>query len=1583
MLLLLEILVLDINTPLRQVAEGKMVSEESYAFLKKSVLDSITNEMEMIAQSGHGLSSPVVLTWAAILIILVQDSHTGTRLASLVQDHEPLCGYKMIMDLPDVQQSTAKQLNGFIVYHAIALLLAAFGLEPTSMHENRTKILIDLLCMLFEQNSVRETFLFNLEDALSQPMLKFMDGCAAFFPAKPSHVLRILSALCSSHEGSMFAYLYLEKLHHLTLEHPRNGLSTLDFKDDTVVEAKLDIPVRGTRMMIPKGTVGKRLLENGILHAANGSDMDAEYIAWNITVDKDQVSLILLARLLSGLESMRKTALSSCSHLISDIEVILQFYESLCSTNDLMVLDVMNLQISEDGSTSVDMISILGTCISRLLTEAGKDYEGAASMHGLLSLCFKMCSYFAPYCPSRISNILVSGLGVSTVQLKLSRHTAQSEISLPLWDRLMSAWVDGKLRAYESVLSLFHLLVVFLQTSYGPKDTILLLSLNMTQHAIPYIACQSGSEEKWNLSAACLTIVRHSLMIEREEKYGELFGLEKEILKMIYPLLPPDAKKIQHDREHQAEAEAIEKCCVKWLRLMPVLLSASKSDNLMQVYSEEEFEAGRRFNEEYLFTSRDGVTPSPAATLLSYLSYPYFSSEDRAAVVRSMAHLLSYDSKVPVTAFLPKDGARLSLLESCMVIVNAVNAENPSGIESLFGAACDVLCMAVSYHPTLAVLLLPETLEENANKAPCSCTEHILKFAEKADILYSSHPRRLDKVLDVICAAITSKTLRNGVVSGILMNKSIWESFMKTLENASQNEVPSALESEQSLENAIHQLNIEMKIMDIFVAAVCSGLIPSETDQNPWSVVDAPIESHFTYLADKLLQRYCNGLGSIPLWIEMLKARQLAAISGVKALYYAFSNDGLRKTLAFEGNSLIAKLVSSAGLMEVGHHQDIDTLCSDLLEKTIVLNETQYSEPLISISNILLGPVLRRSPDSLGEDELSLEPDCLPKRIGSAWSKLIEECSGLEAQMSHLRNIMSLEQSLCECLRSLDSFFAVVFKRWPDLFPKEVELDALVKLLGLILQDQTEKEELLKRKQDIIMRTGTSVSNISLVYSKAAQVIHLDEKDFFNMVGAWADKELAFSGDGYSLCASILANLIAVGINISPRSYGETTDMRDACANLLPKLLVLSSHSSSKIACPASSLCMHLMNSRVTTDIWEDFVENFMVIETFNSIFDVLRASDNTSAIIHEQTLRMKSMLLLASQIVSSSRQGAESLVSKGICDALISICYWLSDSLPSHGLVRDKIPSSPKPSEDTVDLGGRYLDNGERFEGHEVWCNVLLLCSLLWTALPGHRKVQSLLLRISVIMSNRLIMALAPPSGENQFLTHAYVEEGRSAIVFISTMARFEGEWLVNQPDMMTRMRQATAKFLEFIADVNDTTLCAAVSNREIKQNAVVLLDNKLPHMLDLQVQDLNMIHSGLGARASEGCSKLTLFSFEVALETYSMVKYALDFQIRSSPEISEAEISLLRDTWVSGIVLESLVTRVASSLADILEEKSRILDSKSIRKAQIHSLVETCVTIIENGQGLMERMSHEIPPQLTQEIASICDKARMHDID
>ena len=945
MLLLLEILVLDINTPLRQVAEGNVVSEDDYAFLKKSVLDNITGEMEMIAQSRHSLSSPVVLTWAAILIILAQDSHRGTRLASLVRDEEPLNGYKMIIDLPDVQQSTAKQLNGFIVYHAISLLLAAFGLEPTRMHENRTKILVDLFCIMFEQKSVREMFLFNLEDTLSQPILKFMDACSTFFPAKPSHLLRILSKLCSSHEGSLFSSFYLEKMHHLTLEHPFDEVSKLDFKGDAV-EATFDIPVRGTRMMIPKGTLGTMVFGKGILHAAAGSGMDSEYIAWNIAIDKDQASLILLARLLSGLESIYNAELASCSYIVSEIEVILQFYESLCSTNDLMVLDIMNLQISVDGSNSVDMISILSTCISRLLMDDAKGHKVTASIHGLLSLCFKMCSYFAPYCPNRVSNILMSGLGVSIVQLKLSRHMTQSEISLPLWDRLMSAWVDGKTRAYESVLSLFHLLVVFLQTSHGPTDNILLLSLNITQLAIPYIACQSGNEEKWNLSAACLTIVRHSLLTEREEKYDELFGLEKEILKMIYPLLPPDAKTIQHDREHQAEAEAIEKCCVKWLRLMPVLLSASKFHNLMQVYSEEEFEAGKRFNEEYLFTSRDGVTPSPAAILLSYLSYPYFSSEDRAAVVRSMAHLLSYDSKVPVTAFLPKDGARLSLLESCMVIVNAVNAENPSGIESLFDAACDVLCMAVSYHPTLAVLLLPESTEENKNKAPCSCTEHILKFAEKSDILYSSHPRRLDKVLDVICAAITSKTLRNGVVSGILLNESIWEAFMRTLENASQKDLQSAFETEQSLENAIHQLNIEMKIMDIFVAAVCSGLVPSGTDQNAWSIVDGPIQSHFTSLADKLLHRYCNAFGSIPLWIEMLKARQLAAISGIKALYYSFSNDGLRKTLAFEENSLIAKLVSSAGVDVTGHLRNMETLCSDLLQTAIALDETQYSQPL-------------------------------------------------------------------------------------------------------------------------------------------------------------------------------------------------------------------------------------------------------------------------------------------------------------------------------------------------------------------------------------------------------------------------------------------------------------------------------------------------------------------------------------------------------------------------------------------------------------------------------------------------------------
>ena len=109
---------------------------------------------------------------------------------------------------------------------------------------------------------------------------------------------------------------------------------------------------------------------------------------------------------------------------------------------------------------------------------------------------------------------------------------------------------------------------------------------------------------------------------------------KKGVLELISPILPPECKCIANDGEHQGETEAIEKCVVKWLRLVPVLLLDGPP-----VY-------------EYLFQSVNERNP-PAATLLSYLSYPYFGSEDKAAVVRSMAHLLGYDTNVPVTAFLP------------------------------------------------------------------------------------------------------------------------------------------------------------------------------------------------------------------------------------------------------------------------------------------------------------------------------------------------------------------------------------------------------------------------------------------------------------------------------------------------------------------------------------------------------------------------------------------------------------------------------------------------------------------------------------------------------------------------------------------------------------------------------------------------------------------------------------------------------------------------------------------------------------------------------------------------------------------
>ena len=1572
-LLLLEILVLDIGKPLRMVAEGHVPTEENYVFLEKNIMNSIHQEMKKFAESNHYLCGPLVLTWASIVIVLGKDLATGNTLVSLLNGNENLSQYGSLVELP----GQSKQLHSLIMYHALAILLKAFGLDPDIIDAEKTDIIISMLRTIFQESLVSETFSFNSGDALAEPIVSFFDSCAAFFPACPRYLLDLLSSLCKSYEGSISAVDYLNNIQTATMEY--GDLERNDFQNDgmhavatTDMELGGGIPgviqagTRGRYFPAPPGTASWVLDSKKI-----------SYICWDVQMGEHQSTSIVLWRLLFGIEHLLNVRTTKFVELISEIESILRFYATAFTSNDLFVIEMLNQRLmrydARGNAEYIDLLTLLGACVSNLVLARSKVPD--VDVYGALALCFQILSFIVPYFPNRVLNALLSGLGISALQLRLS-ETLPNGSTLPIFDQIMASWASGDEQAYKSVLHLFNLVSGFLQTVYGPTENTVSLALNMTRIAVPYIACRAGGLQKWNLSAACITIVRHSLLVQ-DTKREDTFALEKEVLRMIYPLLPPNSNHIIHDADHQQEVEAIEKCCIKWLRLVPVLLAGCEKG--CESSSQKKFEAGKRFNEEYFFTSVDGVSPSPASTLLSYLSYPYFSSEDKAAAVRSISFLLNFDSNVPITAFLPKDGPRLSLFEPCMVIANAVNSESPTHEDALFCAACDVLSASVLYHPTLAVILLPDIRAggpESKAAEPFSCTNHILTFAERASDLYHSHPVRLKKILDVMCASITSKTSRNGIITGMISNEKIWTAFMDVLKIASDEEIEVNNTDDLCTESTIHHLAIQMKIMDIFVATGCSAMESITSDTSQWQSIDSAIKPRFAHVVCGLLEKYSYYVKSICIQKEVVRARQLAALAGIQVLAVTCENPEFCESLQYEDDSLMARLYSSIYPSAKLDPESLLASCKSLYQKLMENTHDDaliHSDPFESISDVLLTPMMIGASNA-SDNVANLDPGCLPIRIGSAWEKLIEEFSYLESQMFFLKKVLQFQESVFESTRSLDSFMAVSMNRYPEVVLHDMDLSHLIDGLNHLISESHSEETLLNLGDDTLMKMAVYISKIAAILSQKLPSYKIDEPSFFHLLTSLADTYIANNDAKSSLQSHVLSNLLMVGIHILDRPAAQMPEFADLCSSLMPKTLHLSCDAMSSIACPAASLCTIMMRFWARPLGWEEHLESFKFMEAFDFIIAQLKKeNDVLNPQYTDLAVRTKSLLLLISQIASDSRNNAGILVVKGLCDVLVAICHVLVDVLPNAGYAGTQ--SKVGDDEDDLSICGRYLENGSRYEMHSVYCVLLSLCSLLWTSLPGHRKVQALLLRVSVLMSERLMLALKVPSWDRLMITLGYAEEGRVTVGFICTLVKLEGEWILNQPAMMSQLRQATAQFLDFAALGLDNSQYAAICGEEVAQFKRQLPDANLSHALGLSSVCINPVDAE-STKLGE-VSSPTLLSFSIASKMYTTIKYALHFQIISSPEICEAESRTLSDRWVRGDVLQDLTTRVASSLLCMLEQKQSI--SSVIPQNVYVNLMELCKEIIENAQQLMVTISYSMPRETSEEVQMILKRASL----
>lgn len=405
-----------------------------------------------------------------------------------------------------------------------------------------------------------------------------------------------------------------------------------------------------------------------------------------------------------------------------------------------------------------------------------------------------------------------------------------------------------------------------------------------------------------------------------------------------------------------------------------------------------------------------------------------------------------------------------------------------------------------------------------------------------------------------------------------------------------------------------------------------------------------------------------------------------------------------------------------------------------------------------------------------------------------------------------------------------------------------------------------------------------------------------------------------------------------------------------------------------RISASCAALSMEIMENLVHESTWSQVLQHCHLVDALNYCVGVLRTCCIEGPQMDEQAYTIHSLLLLACEIISYSPSGTESLISQGICSSISTISIWVREVMPNSGFAGAQPENTLKTGEPEV--FGCYKESGERYIVQKIWCSILRICSLLWASLPGHRQVSDLLLRISVSMSERLLLASTPPQRDyNQVLTRALVDETKASIIFFCSIAKIDGLWLLAQPQMMSFARMATSSLVAFIAQEPNIDCCAiSVEEREqALSKKTSLVSNS---WIDMP------INLGTGKPCEWNGNGVTLiespnkFGEDIGTNMFAIAKHALSFQVLASPEINEAEAALLDDKWISSHTLQDIM----KSAGDVLLSFCKASFSDSIPKA----LIQNCMGIISNSNELLSITSSTIPKGLGRDLAQVAIKVQ-----
>ena len=635
--------------------------------------------------------------------------------------------------------------------------------------------------------------------------------------------------------------------------------------------------------------------------------------------------------------------------------------------------------------------------------------------------CFIICSSLAQCIPGRVAAELLTVLGLRSFTISNTNTTAttastydalSSAPSIPMLNKLIKA--EGMVGRYNGSISFLKLLLALCSAAepseaLGPILQYVLFNILGQHKRWRYVV----KADRWKLACTALRVVRQALLSTNALSSALTATLQYDagVATCLFPALPPDAFTLEkaalgaggstmdgngmmsgwYDED---SAVAVEECCREWLRLLPVLLPTfSTTPNS---YQEEDGDKNNnknstsatvvqyhhhQYHQQQLspaafFHQPSDDTPSPAAVLTSYLGYPLFRSAERGLVLRgvhclavaaaqsaphiSFAALFSSHTSQPgMLVTISSGGENDAMMRAKRCMAAALDITSAAAAPQLFFAACDVLIVALQYHPSLADVLMfpcrlthPATLNTNGvneevgkedghkkknknnNKGgnaedEYSCLDTLWELLQRADALRQDYPKVLSKSLKVLSTmwqmgSAASRPLVllqsqpqfwSHLISGLLQHAvdNPLSSFAPSTTSSSMRQLEAAAwAGEDNTAALLAAEGYALQILAIEATSWASQPQQQHQQQQQQQQLSEELVAAIKVVTQgssqaKLLSRYCSVLPTSPVLNQL---ERQAAIAGLQLLGAAMVDDVMWASMS-EGEGLVPSLFAT------------------------------------------------------------------------------------------------------------------------------------------------------------------------------------------------------------------------------------------------------------------------------------------------------------------------------------------------------------------------------------------------------------------------------------------------------------------------------------------------------------------------------------------------------------------------------------------------------------------------------------------------------------------------------------------------